>query len=113
MLSYETARDFYTEIQKKATSFSSDEDFGDFYRDFLKNAAAYAMTRTAWSFMVQALRNEEDAARTIQHNAFISSLDAVCRNLGLEVREAELMPDRKAKGDFACYIALFLALEQR
>ena len=46
------------------------------------------------------------------HDAYMSSLVAVCRNLGIEGID-EIMPDRKAKGDFACYIALFLSLEQR
>jgi hypothetical protein len=39
-------------------------------------------------------------------------LTAVCRNLGMDNLE-EILPDRKTKGDFACYIALFLGLEQR
>jgi len=39
-------------------------------------------------------------------------LNAISRNLDMEEIET-VMPDRKTKGDFACFIALFLALEQR
>lgn len=55
---------------------------------------------------------EDDRGRSIKHDAFMSMLGAVCRHLGLEGVDV-ILPDRKNKGDFACCIALFLALEQR
>jgi len=76
------------------------------------NADSYVATRAAWSFMDLNARIEDDRGRSIKHDAFIAALNAVCRNLGIEGID-ERMPDRKAKGDFACYIALFLSLEQR
>ena len=111
MLQYEIAQRLYDELKEKAVKNSNDA-FRGFYNEFLKNAVAYANTRTAWSFMETTERREDDASRSIKHDAFMSMLSAVCRNLGVE-RIDEIMPDRKAKGDFACYIALFLALEQR
>ncbi len=111
MLQYEVAKKVYEEMKEKAAK-SSVDGFDEFFEDFLKKAVSYANARAAWSFMDLNARNEDDRGRSIKHDAFIAILNAVCRNLGMEGID-ELMPDRKAKGDFACYIALFLALEQR
>ena len=111
MLEYEIAKNLYEEIKDNAAKCSK-EGFDEFYREFLDSAAGYAKTRTAWSLMDQAARIEDDKSRSIKHDAFMSLLCAVCRNLGIDGIDA-IMPDRKTKGDFACYVALFLALEQR
>lgn len=111
MLQYETARRLY-EAMRDRSARSSISGFQNFYQLFLKSAGDYAATRTAWAAMDQAARNADDKARRIKHDAFLSALGAVARNL--EMPEVEtLLPDRKTKGDFACYVALFLALEQR
>ena len=111
MLQYEVAKSLYEEIKGK-TEKNNDEMIAEFYQDFLDAAAEYAKTRLSWSFMSMTAKREDDASRTIKHNGFMSMLGAVCRNLGIDGID-EIMPDRKTKGDFACYIALFLALEQR
>ena len=111
MLEYEVARKLYDEIKKK-TAKLADPEFDEFFEDFLKLAVNYAQTRTSWSFMEREEKIQNDDSRSSLHNAYMTILDAVCRNLGISGLE-ELMPDRKTKGDFACYIALFLALEQR
>jgi hypothetical protein len=111
MLQYEIARELYEELKEKA-AHSSKNGLQDFYKMFLKSAAEYAATRTSWAVMDQASRNEDDRSRRMKHDAFISMLNAVSRNLGIENID-DIVSDRKAKGDFACYIALFLALEQR
>lgn len=111
MLQYEVAKKLYEEINEKVVKCPI-EGFGEFYKNFLESATDYAQTRTAWYFMDDATRAENDSNRSIKHDAFMSMLGAVCRNLGIE-GIGEMMPDRKTKGDFACYLALFLALEQR
>ena len=111
MLQYEVAKRVYDEIKEKAEK-SSVDGFEKFYSRFLRHAVDYAQNRTEWSFMDQAARAEDDQSRSIKHDAYMSMLSAVCRNLGIEGIDT-MMPDRKTKGDFACYIALFLALEQR
>lgn len=110
MLQYETAQAIYEQMKDRAAK-SSKSGFQDFFKMFLKSAGEYAATRTSWATMTQEARNEDDKPRRAQHDAFISMLSAVSRILEIEVEE--IMPDRKTKGDFACYIALFLALEQR
>lgn len=111
MLEFETAKKLYDEISEKAAK-CSDEGFDDFYRGFLEDAANYADTRLKWSFMDREARIENDRSRSITHDSYMSLLKAVCRHLKINGID-EIMPDRKMKGDFACYIALFLALEQR
>lgn len=111
MLEYEIAKKLYEEINEKAEN-TSIEDFSEFYERFLKSAADYAINRTAWAFMSYEKQMEDDKSRSLKHDAYMASLNAVCRNLGIEGID-EIISDRKAKGDFACYIALFLSLEQR
>ena len=111
MLHYETAKRLYEELKEKA-KHSPMSGFQDFYKMFLKSAMEYAATRAAWATMEQAVRNEDDTPRRLKHDAFLSMLNAISRNLGVDEIEV-VMPDRKTKGDFACYMALFMALEQR
>ena len=111
MLQYEMAKNLYEEIREKASTCTVDE-FDEFYQEFLQSAAEYAQARLTWTFMDQAARKEDDASRTIKHDGFMAMLSAICRNLDIKGID-ELMSTRKEKGDFACYIAAFLALEQR
>ena len=110
MLQYEIAKKLYDEMKDKAAK--EPEDFYEFFEGFLKSATEYASTRTNWSFMDRETRMEQDRGRSIQHDGYMSLLTAICRNLKIEGID-EIMPDRKMKGDFACYVALFLGLEQR
>ena len=111
MLQYDIAKKLYEEIKEKAGK-TSIKGFDLLYASFLEDAVDYAAIRTKWSLMSRAERIENDRGRTAKHDSVISMLGAVCRNLGIEGVD-EIMPDRKTKGDFACYIALFLSLEQR
>lgn len=110
MLSYEAARGLYEQIKEKMVG--QPEEMREIYEDFLKLAVEYAKTRLSWSFMDLAERRADDGSRSIKHDAYMARLKSVCRNLGIEGVE-ELMSERKSKGDFACYVALFLSLEQR
>ena len=111
MLNYGIAKTLYQEIAEKAARCPV-EGFDELYQEFLQSAAEYAKTRLSWTFMDWPARAADDSSRSIKHNGYMAMLNAVCRNLGIEGID-EIMPDRKAKGDFACYIALFLSLEQR
>lgn len=110
MLPYETAKGLYDELREKAAA--QPEDFREFYQEFLEAAVEYAKTRLSWSFMTLEERRADDASRSIKHDGYMAMLNPVCRNLGIEGID-DIMPERKSKGDFACYIALFLSLEQR
>lgn len=113
MLLYDVAKSTYLEI--KAAVIAADDPldrYADMYERLLKSAVSYAETRAEWAFMNRADRAEFDRGRTIKHDAFMSNLTALCDALHIKYIDT-LMPDRKDKGDFACYIALFLSIEQR
>ena len=110
MLQYEVAKKLYNEMKEKAAKQS--EEFREFYQEFLKDAAEYAKTRLSWSFLDLTEKRADDASRSIKHDGYMAMLNAVCRNLRIEEID-KILPDRKTKGDFACYVALFLELEQR
>lgn len=111
MLDYDSAQNLYDAISAKAASCGN-PDFLKYYTSFLRSAVSYAATRTDWHFMDAAERMEQDAGRTRKHDGYMSYLSSVCNYL--DVQDIDMiLPDRKAKGDFACYIVLFLALEQR
>ena len=112
MLEYAIAKNVYEEMKARASEIVKKGGSDRLYTMFLKNAVSYANARMEWSFMTLAIRAENDQRRSITHDSFMSMLDAVCRKFEIENIDT-LMPDRKTKGDFACYIALFLALEQR
>ena len=84
MLQYETAKRLYEEMKEKAKQ-SPLGGFQDFYKMFLKSAVDYAATRAAWATMDQAARNEDDKPRRLKHDAFISMLNAISRNLGISM----------------------------
>ena len=111
MLSYETAAQIFEEIRQKALQ-RSDEAFRSHYSRLLEDAAEYAKTRLAWSFMTPEARRDDDSARSVKHDAFMLRLSIVGRLLGIDDLDKKL-PDRKTRGDLACYMALFLSLEQR
>jgi len=60
---------------------------------------------------------ELDQARRISHNAFIDTCNILSRNMIKEGEDASwrrlLGNDRKAIGDFACYLTCILAVQAR
>ena len=60
-----------------------------------------------WEVHGTALEGETLAEGYIGHTLNILDRDSIRPLID------EIMPDRKLKGDFACYVALFLSLEQR
>lgn len=111
MLKYEVAKELYEKI-KQAAMENDDEDFRILYEECLNDAVIYAGKRAGWEFMSDEERKAADENRSMLHNAYISMLDAICRNLEID-GIYETLPDRKTIGDFACYIALFIGLEWR
>jgi hypothetical protein len=109
MLSANQARHCYVQINE--TSLVS------LKRSLYQLAIDYATTRSRWPLMDQEQRNEIDTRRTMAHNAFIDSVNILSRNMVKQEEDnswrAILGDDRKVIGDFACYVAFFLALEAR
>lgn len=109
MLSASQARTCYEQINE--TSLDS------LRLTLYRQAVEYAKFRSQWSFLTFEQRKEIDPSRTISHNAFIDSANILSRNMTKQGEDnswrATLGDDRKVIGDFACYVALYLALESR
>lgn len=103
MLDNDTAMRLFDRIQKGVKTHPQPE-FSQFYDRFLKSAKDYASIRLEWQSLDLSQRIERDHSRRVSHDAFISMLNAVCRNTGITDLDG-ILPDREAKGDFACYIA--------
>jgi len=82
-----------------------------------RQAIDYAQLRGQWQLLDRQQRQEIDERHTIAHNAFIDSINILSRNMAKQDEDiswrAVLGDDRKVIGDFACYIAQFLALQAR
>ncbi|MDO4323368.1 MAG: hypothetical protein Q4C61_12645 [Lachnospiraceae bacterium] len=113
ILTYEEAKEIY-DILNSNLDFS-DEDYVFLYNRMVSNAVYYANIRAGWNALSREQKLNSDEGRTMAHNAFISSIGTIARLEG-EIGAkwlARLSDDRKRIGDFACYIALFQAIDAR
>ena len=83
--------------------------------DLIKSAIKYAQIRAEWSQLSKKERIKKDKMRTISHNAFISTCNALSRNMG-KLNEDNLWReiltnDRRIIGDFACYLHCIIGVE--
>ncbi len=94
-----------------------DEDLEDLKEDVLGKAVKYAQMRVKWLMSESEERREMDEARTMTHNVFIDSLNALSRLMEQKKMDVSwrntISNDRKIIGDFACYIHAVLGLKAR
>jgi len=85
--------------------------------ELFRKAAEYAQIRVEWQLSSPEGRLRMDEKRTLVHNEFIETCEAMSRNMQEEGEnvawKTELGKDRKEIGDFACYIHLILGLVAR
>ena len=83
----------------------------------LKNAVRYANIRVEWLMSEGEERKVIDGDRTLIHNAFISSCNALPRNMGTSGEDISWRRDigslREDIGDFACLINAVMGLNAR
>lgn len=83
----------------------------------LKHAIRYSQLRVDWLLSSVETRREMDEERTFAHNAFISSCDALARNMkkGGEDNSwrIKIGSDRKDIGDFAVLLVAVMGLKAR
>ena len=101
----------------------TDPDAMELYEDLLAAANRYAAIRAKWLLQDREGRMEADAGRTGAHDTVIRCLDVLSRylkSIGKEAAwrdalgyEADDRNNRKAMGDFACYLAFVGALNMR
>ena len=104
MLHYETARKLYEKINEKALGNSTDEIL-TLYQNFLESACDYSKARVKHAIHEQ-LFSEEDIVCSGPYDEYESKLDAICKELGIEIEY--IIPNRRTKEDFAHYIVQFL-----
>ncbi len=108
------AMDIYNKIVQ-ATDFT-DDDIVYLLKNIKQTAVRYANIRSGWDFKSSQEKMDADDARTATHDGFIAKLNMMARAQGEAGEEWQRKlgtDDRKRIGDFACYIALFLALDAR
>lgn len=92
-----------------------DADIVDLYNRLIEKAIRYANIRAGWNALSREEKLEKDESRTAAHDSFIASVNIISRvegEIGSQWRE-RLTDDRKRIGDFACYLALFQAIDAR
>ena len=113
ILQYQEALEIYTAMTENLNR--NDEDIVDLYNRLIEKAVRYAHIRAEWNTLNREEKLERDSSRTAAHDSFISSINIIARSegkIGLQWRE-RLTDDRKRIGDFACYLALFRAIDAR
>lgn len=113
VLTYEEAVEIYALMQDNLDR--TDGDVMEIYNRMLRKTVRYATTRAEWHILTQTEKLERDTSRSMLHDSFISSINIIARTegeIGTQWKEL-LIDDRKRMGDFACYVALFLAIDAR
>lgn len=113
ILQYQEALELYTAMTENLNRH--DADILDLYNRLLEKAVRYAHIRAKWNTLSREEKLQKDDFRTAAHDSFISSINIISRvegKIGLQWRE-RLTDDRKRIGDFACYLALFQAIDAR
>jgi len=108
MLQYKVAKKLYEEMKKK--TMQNPTAYEDVYVEFLISATTYANSCVVWSLLNDDERRENDERRRTEYSDYAAGLVDIGESMKIKDMEV-ILPDRKAKGDFACYIMLFLALE--
>ena len=93
------------------------EDLPEFLEAFLNKSCAYATIRTQWEFWDREKKMEKDSLRTTLHNSVIDAVNILARLLnseGIETPWREQLGDkRKRVGDFACFVAYMVGINNR
>lgn len=101
----------------------SDEDGQELYEELLTVAARYASIRAGWGFLSREEKLDQDMGRTSCHNSVITHFNMLARYLKQQGKEAAWRDtlgyeeddpyNRKAIGDFACYLVFVQAICER
>lgn len=113
ILQYQDALEIYKSMDENLDRH--DEDVVDLYNRLIEKAIRYAHIRAGWDALTREEKLEKDESRTAVHDSFISSINIISRTEGENGSywREQLGNDRKRIGDFACFIALFRAIDAR
>ena len=95
----------------------------ELYNELMKVATRYAAIRANWLLLSREEKNEQDSGRTSCHNSVIIHFNMLARYLKQQGRTAAWRDElgyeeddpnnRKAIGDFACYLAFVNVINAR
>ena len=101
----------------------ADVDAMELYDELMKVATRYAAIRANWLLFSREEKNEQDFGRTSCHNSVITHFDMLARYLKQQGKAAAWRNElgyeeddsynRKAIGDFACYLVFVNGVNAR
>lgn len=119
-LSFEKMQTIHKQI---VSEVGNDSDALELYDDLIKVATRYAAIRANWSLMSREEKMEQDPGRTSCHNSVITHFNMIARYLKQRGKiaawrdelgyEEDDSYNRKAIGDFACYLAFVNGINAR
>lgn len=119
-LSIETMQSIHSQM---ISEIGNDLEGVELYNELIEKAVRYASYRANWFVWDREKRMERDSSRSSCHNALIINFNMLARYLKMQGKEAawrdELgyeeddMYNRKAIGDFACYLVFVNSLNAR
>lgn len=102
---------------------AGDVDAEEIYDELVEKATRYAAFRAEWILWDVATKMERDPSRTSCHNSLIVKMNMLSRYLRMNGKKAAWRDElgheeddkynRKAIGDFACYIVFVNSLNSR
>lgn len=101
----------------------NDPDALELYDDFIKVATRYAAIRANWLLLSREEKLDQDSGRTSCHDSVITHLNMLARYLNQQGKTAAWRDElgyeedgsynRKAIGDFACYLVFVNSINAR
>ena len=101
----------------------NDPDALELYDDFIKVATRYAAIRANWLLLSREEKLDQDSGRTSCHDSVITHFNMLARYLKQQEKTAAWRDElgyeeddsynRKAIGDFACYLAFVNGINAR
>lgn len=101
----------------------ADMDALALYDELMKVTTRYAAIRANWLLLCREEKNEQDSGRTSCHNSVITHFNMLARYLKQQGKAAAWRDalgyeeddpyNRKAMGDFACYLAFVNGINAR
>ena len=119
-ITFEKMQMIHTEI---LAEIGADADALELYDELIKIATRYATIRANWLLLSREEKNEQDSGRTSCHNSVIIHFNMLARYLKQQGNTAAWRDklgyeeddpyNRKAIGDFACYLAFVNGINAR
>ena len=101
----------------------ADTEALELYDELMKGATRYAAIRANWLLLSREEKSEQDSGRTSCHNSVITHFNMLVRYLKQQGKAAAWRDElgyeednpynRKAIGDFACYLAFVNGINAR